>query len=136
MSFTFTQKVKFRHCDAAGIVFYPRFFEMINDTVEAFFEDELAYPFAIMHPEHGIPTAEINTQFKAPCRLGDVLHIHLDCIRLGTTSMALELRAECDGQLRFAAQSVLVHINAKTGPEPWPQSVCDGIGMAPRAAAI
>ncbi|CPO21707.1 4-hydroxybenzoyl CoA thioesterase [Bordetella pertussis] len=27
-------EVRFRHCDPAGIVFYPRYFEMINDFVE------------------------------------------------------------------------------------------------------
>lgn len=127
MSFVFTQKVKFRHCDAAGIVFYPRFFEMINDTIEEFFEVELAYPFASMHPDNGIPTVQIETKFKAPCRLGDVLQIHLECTRLGTTSMGLSLRAECGGELRFSAQSTLVHINAKTGPEPWPENVRDAI---------
>ncbi|MCF3593251.1 acyl-CoA thioesterase [Rhodobacteraceae bacterium LMO-12] len=135
MSFVFTQKVKFRHCDAAGIVFYPRFFEMINDTIEEFFEVDLAYPFAAMHPAHGIPTAQIETKFKAPCRLGDVLQIHLECTRLGTTSMGLALRAECDGELRFSAQSTLVHINAKTGPEPWPNNVRDNIRVVVTEAA-
>ncbi|MEL6103010.1 MAG: acyl-CoA thioesterase, partial [Pseudomonadota bacterium] len=28
MSFQFLQKVLFKHCDPAGIVFYPRYFEM------------------------------------------------------------------------------------------------------------
>ena len=127
MSFVFTQKIKFRHCDAAGIVFYPRFFEMINDTVEAFFEAELGYSFAEMHPEHGIPTAQIETRFIAPCRLGETLDIGLECTRIGTTSMGLSFRAECDGQERFNAQSTLVHINAKTGPTAWPESARRGV---------
>ena len=42
MSFTLTQKVLFKHCDPAGIVFYPRYFEMINDCVEAFSTRPLA----------------------------------------------------------------------------------------------
>ena len=33
--FTAEMTVAFRHCDPAGIVFYPRYFEMINDFVEA-----------------------------------------------------------------------------------------------------
>ena len=37
-SFTFLQKVQFKHYDPAGIVFYPRFIEMINDAVEAMFD--------------------------------------------------------------------------------------------------
>jgi 4-hydroxybenzoyl-CoA thioesterase len=44
MLFSINQKVLFKHCDPAGIVFYPRYFEMINDCVEAFF-DEIGTPF-------------------------------------------------------------------------------------------
>src|SRR5690242_12783792 len=33
--------VRFGHCDAAGWVFYPRYFEMISDFVEDWFEDGL-----------------------------------------------------------------------------------------------
>ena len=31
--------IRFRHCDAAGIVFYPRYFEMMNDLVEDWFAE-------------------------------------------------------------------------------------------------
>ena len=40
-AFTYEEKVLFRHCDPAGIVFFPRYFEMINDCVEYFFADTL-----------------------------------------------------------------------------------------------
>ena len=33
MTFTTQRKVRFQHCDPAGIVFYPRYFEMINSVV-------------------------------------------------------------------------------------------------------
>ena len=36
-----------------------RFFEMINDAVEAMFGDLLHWPFEVMHPEHRVPTAAI-----------------------------------------------------------------------------
>ncbi len=39
-------RVEFNHCDPAGIVFYPRYFEMANSVVENFFRDEVDYPFA------------------------------------------------------------------------------------------
>ena len=34
-------EVGFRHCDPAGIVFYPRYAEMVNDTVEHWFKHGL-----------------------------------------------------------------------------------------------
>ena len=33
--------VQFAHCDPAGIVFYARYFEIINEVVEDWFEDAL-----------------------------------------------------------------------------------------------
>ena len=36
MRFTMPQKVQFKHCDPAGIVFYPRYFELLNDTLLGF----------------------------------------------------------------------------------------------------
>ena len=30
--------IRFRHCDPAGIVFYPRFIEMAHSVVEDFFD--------------------------------------------------------------------------------------------------
>ena len=38
------RKVLFKHCDPAGIVFHPRYFETVNDCVAAFF-DALGDPF-------------------------------------------------------------------------------------------
>lgn len=120
MRFTYTQPVMFRHCDPAGIVFFPRFFEMINDTVEAFFDQVLDYPFAEMHKASGIPTAQIEARFRAPCRLGEVLEIHLSCTRLGRTSLGFAYRAEYKGKLRFEASSTVVHVDDRGRPAPWP----------------
>ena len=48
MAFLHPQAVLFRHCDPAGIVFYPRYFEMLNDCVEAFLDTELGIPVDIL----------------------------------------------------------------------------------------
>ena len=67
------EKIKFKHIDYAGIVFYPRFMEMINDLVEDWFEEALDRPFSRMHETNGIPTVDLKVQFKAPARLGEIL---------------------------------------------------------------
>jgi len=46
-AYTYEEKVVFRHCDPAGIVFFPRYFEMINDCVESFFSEVLDWPFEV-----------------------------------------------------------------------------------------
>ncbi|CCG52319.1 Probable thioesterase [Flavobacterium indicum GPTSA100-9 = DSM 17447] len=71
--FTKQEKIKFKHIDYAGIVFYPRFLEMVNDLVEDWFEEALDRPFSKMHETNGIPTVDLKVQFKAPARLGEVI---------------------------------------------------------------
>lgn len=67
------QKIKFKHIDYAGIVFYPRFLEMLNDLVEDWFEEALDRPFHKMHETNGIPTVDLKVQFKKAARLGEVI---------------------------------------------------------------
>lgn len=45
------QQIFFNHCGSARIVFYPRYFEMINILVEEWFAQVLGMPFEVMHGE-------------------------------------------------------------------------------------
>ena len=73
MQFTKQEKVRFQHVDYAGIVFYPRFLEMLNCLVEDWFEEALDRPFSKMHETNGIPTVDLKIQFKNAARLGEIL---------------------------------------------------------------
>jgi 4-hydroxybenzoyl-CoA thioesterase len=86
-SFTKQEKIKFKHIDYAGIVFYPRFLEMLNDLVEDWFEEALDRPFSKMHETNGIPTVDLKIQFKNPARLGEVLTKKLWVIELRNSSI-------------------------------------------------
>lgn len=86
-TFTKQEKIKFKHIDYAGIVFYPRFLEMLNDLVEDWFEEALDRPFSKMHETNGIPTVDLKIQFKNPARLGEVLTKKLWVIELRNSSV-------------------------------------------------
>lgn len=86
-TFTKQEKIKFKHIDYAGIVFYPRFLEMLNDLVEDWFEEALDRPFSKMHETNGIPTVDLKIQFKNPARLGEVLTKKLWVKNLGFASV-------------------------------------------------
>jgi len=86
-TFTKQEKIKFKHIDYAGIVFYPRFLEMLNDLVEDWFEEALDRPFSKMHETNGIPTVDLKIQFKNPARLGEVLTKKLWVIELRNSSI-------------------------------------------------
>lgn len=123
MAFRFEQKVLFKHCDPAGIVFYPRYFEMMNDAVEEFFSAILKAPFEKLLMNGGVPTARIECTFSAPSRHGDNLEVMLICARLGRSSLDLKYQAVCASQTRFNATSTLVYISKTGKPVSWPDHV-------------
>ena len=81
------QKIKFKHIDYAGIVFYPRFLEMLNDLVEDWFEEALHRPFSKMHETNGMPTVDLKVQFKKAARLGETIVKELYVKELRTSSL-------------------------------------------------
>lgn len=118
--FLYPQKVLFKHCDPAGIVFYPRYIEMLNDVVEAFFIDELDTPFSELIRGNGVPTVKLDATFSAPSRLGDELVIALAVTRLGRSSVDLNFDTHCAQELRFSANLVLVFVDDNGKPTSWP----------------
>lgn len=116
--------IEFNHCDPAGIVFYPRYFEMTNHICENFFREVVGRPYAAMMAEKaGVPTVRIETDFRAPSRLGDVLEVTLEVLRLGSSSLTVEIVAACAGQHRLTATATLVwaqEVAGVFGAQPWP----------------
>ena len=116
--FTTERKVRFADCDAAGIVFYPRYFEMLNGVVEDWFAGPLGVSFRELHMERGVsvPTAAVEARFIAPSRLEDDLTFALTVTRLGGASCGLRHRISARDQLRFKATQTIVHVGASLKP--------------------
>lgn len=123
--FTVSRRVRFADCDAAGIVFYPRYFEMLNGVVEDWFAGPLAASFRELHLERGVsvPTAAVEARFLAPSRLEDDLAFSLSVTRLGGASCGLRHRIEAGGELRFEASQTIVFVGPSLKPEPWPDAL-------------
>lgn len=126
MAFRFEQKVLFKHCDPAGIVFYPRYFEMMNDCVEAFF-DHLGFPFERLHNKGAVPTARIETRFLRPSRHGDHLRLNLSATPPGRSSLDLTIITRCGGEDRVHFQSTLVVVDADGRPISWPDPMREAL---------
>ena len=128
MTFRHTEIVRFAHVDAAGIVFYPRYFEMVNATVEAYFA-QLGVDFATIHIARrlGVPTVRVEIDFTAPSRLGDLLVFELDVRRVGRSSAQFAIRLRCANEQRFAGSLTIVCIDLTTGKSvEWPEDLRPG----------
>ncbi len=90
-------QIEFNHCDPAGIVFFPRFYEMVSSVAENFHKDVGGLGYAgMMAAGQGVPTVRMETDFHAPARLGDVLDFRLQVERLGRSSMTFLITAWTD----------------------------------------
>jgi 4-hydroxybenzoyl-CoA thioesterase len=127
--FTVERRVRFADCDAAGIVFFPRYFEMLNGVVEDWFAGPLGVSFAELHLRRhaSVPTAAIAARFAAPSRLEDDLTFTLTVTKLGGASCALKHRITAHDGLRFEGAQTIVHVGSSLKPEPWPAALREQI---------
>ena len=109
--------IRFAHCDPAGIVFYPRYFEMINSVVEDWLAEALGWPFStiVCERKEGLPTVNIDCQFMSPSRLGDVVEFELIVLKLGKSSFTVVISGKNKGVEVLKATHVLVYTSREKG---------------------
>ncbi len=114
-------QIEFNHCDPAGIVFFPRFYEMISSDCENFHAKVGGLTYAqMMAAQQGVPTVKIETDFHAPARLGEVLDFQVEVERLGRSSILFKVTAWEGGVNRFTArmtQAFVEGLKARSWPE-------------------
>lgn len=122
MVFEFPQTVRFQHCDPAGIVFYPRYFEMVNTCVETWFEERLSASYNYLHIDCqvGVPTVHIESDFVRTSRLEDRLVLRLSLQKLGSKSidLVIDILAAEELRARFKLTLVLVDLQ-RMESMPW-----------------
>jgi len=118
--------VRFAHVDPAGIVFYPRYFEMLSAATEDWFARSLGLDYREMHLEWkcGVPSVHMETVFFAPSRLGDELVLRVRPLRVGNSSCLVEVLFLCGDELRVRFEMTLVWTHfERMEAMPWPDEV-------------
>ena len=109
------EKIRFEHIDFAGIVFYPRYLEMLNALVEDWFEEALHRPFHKTHETNGIPTVDLKVQFKKAARLGETLTKELWVKELRSSSLLCGfLFKNQDNETILEGEVTLVNVTIET----------------------
>lgn len=99
---TRTLQIEWGHCDPAGIVFNPRFFEYFDWSTALLFERALGLTKPEMLKAYGaagIPLVDTKARFLVPCRYGETVEIASGVIRLGRSSFEVEHRLFRQGAL-------------------------------------
>lgn len=103
-------RIRFAHCDPAGIVFFPQYFILFNGLVEDWVSDGLGVSYAdlITRRRIGLPIVKLDCEFTAVSRLGDEVTLALEVQRVGRSSVGLQLDCQGGGSLRLRMSQVLV----------------------------
>ena len=120
------KRVRFQHCDPAGIVFYPQYFVLIHEMMEDWFTEALGEDYAALVREKGMgmPAVKVEAEFLAPNPLGDVITLELSVAKLGASSITLRVEGTARGTPCLRASAVIVHSTLKPlKAQPFPEAL-------------
>ncbi|MEO8164847.1 MAG: thioesterase family protein [Betaproteobacteria bacterium] len=130
--------IRFSHCDPAGQVYFPRFFDLLHDAMEDWFNTGLQERFAdlLMNQQLGTPTVGTQCDFLSPARFGDTLAIELSILRLGNSSVELKFEASIDGRACFKCRHTIcmfskATLKAVAIPKPLRERMQEYVAAAP-----
>jgi len=89
-------------CDPAGIVYYPRYFEMFDAATTALFERALnmtKFQFLKAYDSLGYPMVDTRARFLVPTRYGDDVTIETTITEVRRSSFSVTHRLMKDGHL-------------------------------------
>lgn len=105
--------IRFFHTDPAAIVYYPKYFDMFQRTIEDWFTMCLGIDYStfILSRRVALPTVNVQCDFILPCRLGEHLEVFLILRKIGTSSINLILEGRIKGEVRLRGSVVIVTID-------------------------
>lgn len=98
----YERPIRFEDVDAAGIVFFARFFSYAHEAMESLFDAlDGGYVNLTMVRHIGMPAVHVNADYKSPLRFGDVTRISVTVPHVGNKSCTYryELHRKKDGVL-------------------------------------
>jgi len=125
-AYAVTFPVRFAHVDAAGIVYYPRYFELLDAAIEDWSAAVLGIDRRTLHLEQqlGLPMVRMSAAFQRPSRLGDRLTFTVEVRGLHRSSFDLQVQVRCADEVRMLADCTLAlaqlePMAAKPLPTAW-----------------
>ena len=129
---TVARRIQWGECDPAGIVFYPRYFEMFDGSTTAMFSAATGlnkYQLFEHYKFAGYPMVDTRAQFFIPCRFGDDVTIETTMTEAKRSSFSITHLLKKDGKLAVEAFETRVWVGrdpadaAKIKSQPIPAEV-------------
>ncbi|TKT74718.1 thioesterase family protein [Aquamicrobium sp. LC103] len=110
-------EIEWGDCDAAGIVFYPRYFAMFDASTAYLFERATGLKKIAWTKKYGIagiPMVDTGAKFIVPSRYGDVITIETSATDIRRSSFDISHKVFKEGTLAIEARETRVW----TGRDP------------------
>lgn len=92
--YNFRYSISFDDVDAAGIVYYPRYFHFCHLALETMFNEKgpYKYPELIFKKRLGLPIVHVEANFQKPLFYGDIVTISVSIKHIGKSSLVTNYR--------------------------------------------
>ncbi|MFQ6008967.1 MAG: acyl-CoA thioesterase [Candidatus Zixiibacteriota bacterium] len=108
--FTFHTTVRLPDTDAAGILFFGKYFRLAHDTYESFMKSiGFGLDYIIREADFLVLIAHAEADYKTPLQLGETVTVVLEVKNVGQTSFVLSYSLK-DAQNNIAASLKTVHV--------------------------
>lgn len=115
---TRNMRIEWGHCDPAGIVFFPRYFEFFDTSTTTLFERAIGmtkYKFLKTYGSAGYPMVDTRARFVKPTRFGDDVTIETAVKEFRRSSFDIHHRLMKDGELCVEGFETRVWVAADPG---------------------
>jgi 1,4-dihydroxy-2-naphthoyl-CoA hydrolase len=125
--FSARRTVLFQEIDAAGIVFYARFFDWFHDAYAACLDERgVGFKKVLADQAWGLPLAHAEADYRSPLAYATPIRVDVETVVLGETSATVTyaVRSDDGKTVHATGKTVHVFIDRKTfKPRPVPAEV-------------
>ncbi|RPI69861.1 MAG: acyl-CoA thioesterase [Ignavibacteriales bacterium] len=113
--FSFKKKINFYDCDAAGVLFFARIYELCHSAYEAMIESFSLEEDYWDNDDYIVPIIKSEASYHKPLKYGDVVSIKINVVQLRSSSFELhyEFRNDKD-EITNKVKTVHVFVDKKT----------------------
>jgi 4-hydroxybenzoyl-CoA thioesterase len=113
------ERIHWGDCDPAGIIYYPRYFELFDRCTTLMLEQALGmtkHQYLLAYDFTGHPVVETGARFFLPTRFGDEVIVESRIAKIGRSSFEVHHRLSKDGRLAVEGSEIRVWVR-RQGPE-------------------
>ncbi len=121
-------RIRWSHVDAAGIVYHPQYFVILNGLMEDFFRDVVGVSYReSIASGMGYPIVQASAEFPRPSKVDDEVTLHLWIEHLGQTSMGFGMSIVGEDGVRVLAKETCVYVQRVDGDRMQKHALPDAV---------